>query len=199
MRCPACKGKKRKHTLKPVSCQKTWCKCSKEGADDPAVKANTAKLLVTRLLNRRRDAEMYHSPEAVKARNAEARKLIEKGCIELDLPSEWKDVIAVDEDATVVPGARLVSEKGCERPKEERSIKGRFIVRGDLEEMGSRRSTLMWLQTRLACHCNMINSGFSWQRACGFAQTLRALRSDKLTRRTGTSIGSSEAGTLTWT
>ena len=133
IRCSACNGKKRKHTLKKVECKKTWCKCTDVAKAD-AVKQNTEKLLVTRLLNRRRDAAMYYSTDAVKARNAEARKLIEKGCISLDLPSEWSEVILRDQEAKVVPGAMLTSEKGCERPVAERSIKGRFIARGDLEE-----------------------------------------------------------------
>ena len=133
IRCSACKGQKRKHTLKKVECKKTWCKCTDVAKAD-AVQQNTEKLLVTRLLNRRRDAAMYYSTDAVKARNAEARKLIEKGCISLDLPSEWSEVILRDQEAKVVPGAMLTSEKGCERPVDERSIKGRFIARGDLEE-----------------------------------------------------------------
>ena len=93
------------------------------------------RALVTRLLSRRKDADIYFSNEADVARQKEADKLISKPCIATEaLPREWEDVVADDPEATVAPGAMLISQKGVELAEGQQEIKGRFIIRGDLQE-----------------------------------------------------------------
>ena len=120
--------------MKRVECKKTWCKCkAAQGAPEEGVTDDRA--LVTRLLSRRKDADIYFSNEADAARQKEADKLISKRCIATEgLPREWEDVVADDPEATVAPGAMLISQKGVELSEGQQEIKGRFIIRGDLQE-----------------------------------------------------------------